>query len=1071
VANTVRKFFLLLGILFSCAFGSTVFAANESAQTFTLDGQLFQTGSSNPLLDASVKLTVQIIDPGGNCLLYEEQQFADTRNTDGYFSVHVGSATGAVKRTVSDPGRSMTQIFQNITGIAANSVPGQTCAGGVYSPAVGAVRYFRIIVTPSATNVADTLTPDIVMDSVGSAIVAQSVQGLERASILQVANSASTALTQANLEAAFTTPAYTNLQAILAGSFMRTDTSGATLPSYAATPGGVSTGDIWYDSTTNQVKYQSNGGVQTVGTSAGGISSLTVSSDLSINGTTAGTVSSGSATIEIATISSPGKVSGSAITSGTISGTTGINSSGNLVTTGTVSGLSVQAVNLRLYNGANYLQLAASASLASDISLTFPATAGTTGQVLTTNGSGILSWTSALSAAGTISVGQGGTGATSFTANRLIASNGTGSVLQSVGCSLNQVVSFDGSGNYACQNISAIFSGIQNGGNSFASDISIGTNDNQAFKFKVNNTVAMTISQDGNIGIGTASPGTALDVSGTLRIGNGTYSASIWAPSTDGFLAGNTVAGGFGSVIVGKNSNAAGGSGVVWFGLNNTFNGGGWDSSIALGQGLSVTSNSVAVGAGITNSTSGSLQIGPSNTAKMTILSSGNVGIGTVAATSALTVSGAYTAYGMSAAPTVSASNEGRIYFDYAAGKFKVSQNGGAYADLVAAGGPGDILNGGNTTGTNITIGTNDSYALNFETGGSTAVTISQNGKVGIGTTSPVATAVLTVNGPVNFSNGTVILGDTSGNARGVAAIDIQTARTAATQVATAISSTAIGQNNTAAGAYPSLAIGYSNTADSSFWGGATAVGYANTALGSGAVAVGNQNNTGGADAGIAIGFANTVGNHYGMSIGYSNSSYTNGVAMGYDNSASTSGVAVGISTETTASGAVAIGTNIVNSVANSLQIGVSNTAKMALDSSGNVGIGAGTTNANAKLHVTGAIVATPGSVAVQCVNFVSGNIQVSSYSGTNTVKIGGLVDGGAYTLVLTGYTAGQTVTIQGFTDTGCTAGVTYGVDFGGSAGAVTPTFTAVGNTQLVTFIYSASRGVVYASAGTNFYR
>jgi hypothetical protein len=134
----------------------------------------------------------------------------------------------------------------------------------------------------------------------------------------------------------------------------------------------------------------------------------------------------------------------------------------------------------------------------------------------------------------------------------------------------------------------------------------------------------------------------------------------------------------------------------------------------------------------------------------------------------------------------------------------------------------------------------------------------------------------------------------------------------------------------------------------------------------------------------------------------------------------------------------------------------------------GKVGVGAAPT---AKLHVTGgSIVAAPGSTTTQCVDFSSGNIQVSTYSASNTVNLGGLVDGGAYTVVLTGYTAGQTVSFYGYSGSTC-ATTAIDVDFGGSSSAITRTFTASGNTQLVTFIYSAARTVVYASAGTNFYR
>lgn len=125
-------------------------------------------------------------------------------------------------------------------------------------------------------------------------------------------------------------------------------------------------------------------------------------------------------------------------------------------------------------------------------------------------------------------------------------------------------------------------------------------------------------------------------------------------------------------------------------------------------------------------------------------------------------------------------------------------------------------------------------------------------------------------------------------------------------------------------------------------------------------------------------------------------------------------------------------------------------------------------TIATADLPAT--LVSGTQSTSTQCINFTTGNLQVSSYSSTNTINIGGLADGGAYTVVLTGYTAGQTVTVNAFTDTGCSTPVATGVDFGGSTSAVTSTFTASGNTQLVTFIYSSARGVVYASAATNFY-
>ena len=48
-----------------------------------------------------------------------------------------------------------------------------------------------------------------------------------------------------------------------------------------------------------------------------------------------------------------------------------------------------------------------------------------------------------------------------------------------------------------------------------------------------------------------------------------------------------------------------------------------------------------------------------------------------------------------------------------------------------------NIVDGGNSTGADITVGTNDSYKLHLESGGSARVTVDTAGNVGIGTTAP----------------------------------------------------------------------------------------------------------------------------------------------------------------------------------------------------------------------------------------------------------------------------------------------------------------------------------------------
>lgn len=244
-------------------------AAGEVAQTFTLDGQLLHVSTGEPLLDSNAKIVVQVLDPSKTCLLYEEQQYVNTSSTNGYYNLQIGSSTGATKRTSNDPGRSMAQIFQNLSSISANNAPSQTCAGGVYTPSGSDARYFRLIVTPSLTNIADTLEPDTIMDSVPSAVVAQTLQGISPSQFLQVGTDD---LTQANLQSVFSSGNATKLSTLLSqnpANYVLKDSGNGTIqiPS-ASSPATPATGAIWYDS--GSIKFWNGSSEQTLGVSGAG---------------------------------------------------------------------------------------------------------------------------------------------------------------------------------------------------------------------------------------------------------------------------------------------------------------------------------------------------------------------------------------------------------------------------------------------------------------------------------------------------------------------------------------------------------------------------------------------------------------------------------------------------------------------------------------------------------------------------------------------------------------------------------------------------------------------------------
>lgn len=433
------------------------------------------------------------------------------------------------------------------------------------------------------------------------------------------------------------------------------------------------------------------------------------------------------------------------------------------------------------------------------------------------------------------------------------------------------------------------------------------------------------------------------------------------------------------------------------FGFNNITQSGA-TRGVAVGAGNNVGAcNSIAVGFDIINSIDNSAMFGVSDTAKLTILSTGETKAPYFTATS------------------TTASSTFANGINLTAGCFAIN------GTCISGGG-----GGGSTFG--------EAWALTTNIFGQSALapTTTQNILVnGVGTstfagglsafrqisspyfqaTSTTATSTfaydVAITGMLSVlkaSNSAVIIGDTTGNTRGTNSVDIQSERTAGTQVASGAQSSAFGNRNTASG-IQSSAFGFQNTiigarssgsgydndasgADSSAFGSnntasassASAFGRTNTASNTNTSAFGS-NNTANNTQDSAFGHGNTASGSYSSALGNTNTaSGGNSSAVGFDNDAtagaanafgrsntsnasgasafgmsntssglystafgrnnttasgSNFSVAVGYNNTSSAQYATAVGTNVTNGTTNSAMFGASNTAKLTILSTG----------------------------------------------------------------------------------------------------------------------------------------
>ncbi len=178
------------GILF--LFSISIFAQNGVPKAFNVQGTIYQPSSSNPFLGSS-NIRFQILNQAATCVMYQEVvSSVDTTNTNGAFSVDLGTTATRINNIDSTTTLGLNIFKNNVTH------PSITGCTGAITIAAAEKRKLRISFDVGSGFV--DMTPDIDVLTAPYAMIAETLDGHTASEFIMANTSAGLQVSQSNIE-------------------------------------------------------------------------------------------------------------------------------------------------------------------------------------------------------------------------------------------------------------------------------------------------------------------------------------------------------------------------------------------------------------------------------------------------------------------------------------------------------------------------------------------------------------------------------------------------------------------------------------------------------------------------------------------------------------------------------------------------------------------------------------------------------------------------------------------------------------------------------------------------------